>query len=246
MSSFTVDPTAFASAIKLNMSAEDLQSVLTSMISGNNQASYDNNMEAFGYADPDDPEEIDIYPKNFTEKDKVLSILDKYNKKMKASGEKDKVITYSDTIGTLMSSVTRIVNTVTTVLVAFVAISLIVSSIMIGVITYISVLERRKEIGVLRALGASKRNIRNVFNAETFITGLLAGLIGVGLTGLILIPTNLFLIPHFVPEMSVHVSLPILNAIELVALSVFLTLISGLLPAQKASKSDPVAALRTE
>lgn len=246
MSSFTVDPTAFASAIKLNMSAEDLQSVLTSMISGNNQASYDNNMEAFGYADPDDPEEIDIYPKNFTEKDKVLSILDNYNKKMKASGEKDKVITYSDTIGTLMTSVTRIVNTVTTVLVAFVAISLIVSSIMIGVITYISVLERRKEIGVLRALGASKRNIRNVFNAETFITGLLAGLIGVGLTVVILIPTNLFLIPHFVPEMSVHVSLPILNAIELVALSVFLTLISGLLPAQKASKSNPVAALRTE
>jgi putative ABC transport system permease protein len=246
MSSFTVNPTAFASAIKLNMSAEDLQSVLTSMISGNNQASYDSNMEAFGYADPDDPEEIDIYPKNFTEKDKVLSILDNYNKKMKANGEKDKVITYSDTIGTLMTSVTRIVNTVTTVLVAFVAISLIVSSIMIGVITYISVLERRKEIGVLRALGASKRNIRNVFNAETFITGLLAGLIGVGLTALILIPTNLFLIPHFVPEMSVHVSLPILNAIELVALSVFLTLISGLLPAQKASKSDPVAALRTE
>lgn len=246
MSSFTVDPTAFASAIKLNMSAEDLQSVLTSMISGNNQASYDNNMEAFGYADPDDPEEIDIYPKNFTEKDKVLSILNNYNKKMKASGEKDKVITYSDTIGTLMTSVTRIVNTVTTVLVAFVAISLIVSSIMIGVITYISVLERRKEIGVLRALGASKRNIRNVFNAETFITGLLAGLIGVGLTVVILIPTNLFLIPHFVPEMSVHVSLPILNAIELVALSVFLTLISGLLPAQKASKSNPVAALRTE
>ena len=219
---------------------------MTSMVKDGKQKSYDSNLQAFGYADPDQPEEIDIYPKKFTEKDQVLSILNRYNKEMKAKGEKNKVITYSDTIGSLMTSVTKIVNTVTTVLVAFVAISLIVSSIMIGVITYISVLERRKEIGVLRALGASKRNIRNVFNAETFITGLLAGFIGIALTELILLPANLFLIPHFIPDMSVHVSLPILNAVELVALSIFLTLISGLLPAQKASKSDPVSALRTE
>lgn len=246
MSSFAFDPKAFAGAIKLNMTPEDLQALMTSMVKDGRQKSFDSNLQAFGYADPDQPEEIDIYPKNFTEKDQVLSILNHYNKEMKAKREKDKVITYSDTIGSLMTSVTKIVNTVTTVLVAFVAISLIVSSIMIGVITYISVLERRKEIGVLRALGASKRNIRNVFNAETFITGLLAGFIGIALTELILLPANLFLIPHFIPDMSVHVSLPILNAVELVALSIFLTLISGLLPAQKASKSDPVSALRTE
>jgi putative ABC transport system permease protein len=163
---------------------------------------------------------------------------------MKAAGMEEKVISYTDMVGTLMSSVTDIVDTISYVLIAFVAISLVVSSIMIGVITYISVLERKKEIGILRAIGSSKGNISQVFNAETFIVGLFAGLIGIGLT-LLLIPGNALI--HSLAERSdINASLPAAYAVVLILLSVVLTLIGGLIPSRKAAKSDPVTALRTE
>ena len=166
-------------------------------------------------------------------------------KKMEKAGKDEQVISYTDVVGTLMSSVTDIINTISYVLIAFVAISLVVSSIMIGVITYISVLERKKEIGILRAIGASKRNVSQVFNAETFIIGLCAGLIGIGLTLLLLLPGNMII--HAVADNSnVNAVLPVIPALVLIALSVVLTLLGGLIPSKKASKSDPVTALRTE
>lgn len=166
-------------------------------------------------------------------------------KKMEKAGKDEQVISYTDVVGTLMSSVTDIVNTISYVLIAFVAISLVVSSIMIGVITYISVLERKKEIGILRAIGASKRNVSQVFNAETFIIGLCAGLIGIGLTLLLLLPGNMII--HAVADNSnVNAVLPVIPALLLIALSVVLTLLGGLIQSKKASKSDPVTALRTE
>ena len=171
--------------------------------------------------------------------------MDDYNSKMEAGGEDEKVITYTDVVGTLMSSVTNIVDIISYVLIAFVAISLVVSSIMIGVITYISVLERKKEIGILRAIGASKSNVSQVFNAETFIIGLCAGLIGIGLTLLLLIPGNA-IIHHVADSNDVSAVLPVLPALILIALSVLLTLIGGFIPSKKAAKSDPVTALRTE
>ena len=164
---------------------------------------------------------------------------------MEKAGKDEQVISYTDVVGTLMSSVTDIVNTISYVLIAFVAISLVVSSIMIGVITYISVLERKKEIGILRAIGASKRNVSQVFNAETFIIGLCAGLIGIGLTLLLLLPGNMII--HAVADNSnVNAVLPVIPALVLIALSVVLKLLGGLIPSKKASKSDPVTALRTE
>ena len=175
----------------------------------------------------------------------MSNILSDYNSRMEAEGKEDQVITYTDMVGALMSSVTDIIDIISYVLIAFVAISLVVSSIMIGVITYISVLERKKEIGILRAIGASKGNISQVFNAETFIIGLAAGLIGIGLTLLILIPGNA-LIHHLANSNDVNAFLPVGGAIILIALSVLLTLLGGLIPSRKAAKSDPVTALRTE
>lgn len=181
----------------------------------------------------------------FEGKEQVVKILDDYNSRMEAEGKDEQVITYTDVVGTLMSSVTTIVDTISYVLIAFVAISLVVSSIMIGVITYISVLERKKEIGILRAIGASKRNVSQVFNAETFIIGLCAGLIGIGLTLLLLIPGNA-IIHNVADNAKVNAVLPIVPAIILILLSVVLTLLGGLIPSKKAAKSDPVTALRTE
>ena len=198
-----------------------------------------------GYVDFAVPSAITIYPKDFEGKEQVVKILDDYNSRMEAEGKDEQVITYTDVVGTLMSSVTTIVDTISYVLIAFVAISLVVSSIMIGVITYISVLERKKEIGILRAIGASKRNVSQVFNAETFIIGLCAGLIGIGLTLLLLIPGNAII--HSVADNAkVNAVLPIVPAIILILLSVVLTLLGGLIPSKKAAKSDPVTALRTE
>ena len=174
-----------------------------------------------------------------------MEILDDYNSRMEEEGKEEQVITYTDMVGTLMSSVTDIVDIISYVLIAFVAISLIVSSIMIGVITYISVLERRKEIGILRAIGASKRNISQVFNAETFIIGLCAGLIGIGLTLLILIPANA-VIHQVAGNNEINAVLAPAPAIVLILLSIGLTLLGGLIPSKKAAKSDPVTALRTE
>lgn len=239
-----IDTDAFAKAFQFNMTEDDLTELMMSM-SGTVSATYDSNLQKLGYADFAKPSEIDIYPKDFESKEQVVDYLDRYNKKMEKAGKDEQVISYTDVVGTLMSSVTDIVNTISYVLIAFVAISLVVSSIMIGVITYISVLERKKEIGILRAIGASKRNVSQVFNAETFIIGLCAGLIGIGLTLLLLLPGNRII--HAVADNSnVNAVLPVIPALVLIALSVVLTLLGGLIPSKKASKSDPVTALRTE
>ena len=228
----------------MNMTGEEFTELMMSMSSGQS-ASYDNNLRTLGYVDFDEPSGIDIYPKDFESKEAVVGILDDYNSRMEADGEEEKVITYTDMVGTLMSSVTTIIDIISYVLIAFVAISLIVSSIMIGVITYISVLERRKEIGILRAIGASKRNISQVFNAETFIIGLCAGVLGILISLLLLIPGNALI--HFLAGTNeVSAVLPAVPAVILIVLSVVLTLLGGLIPSKKAAKSDPVTALRTE
>lgn len=240
----SINADAFKNAFQMNMDADKLKQVLTSMMS-NTTESYEDNLSELGYADLDDPQSIVIYPKDFEAKAEVKNILDAYNTNMKKSNQEDKVITYTDIVGTLMSSVTDIINVISYVLIAFVSISLVVSSIMIGVITYISVLERQKEIGILRAIGASKRNVSNVFNAETFITGALAGIVGIVITLILLIPTNAII--HGVTGSDiVNAALPMNAGITLIVLSIILTLIGGIIPSQKAAKSDPVKALRTD
>lgn len=238
-----IDASMFTKAIKMNMNEEELSELMMSLMTSE-VSSYDGNLKNLGYADLDKPGGISIYPKDFESKQKVVDVLDGYNADMKKVDE-DKVISYTDYVGTLMSSVTDIINVISYVLIAFVAISLVVSSIMIGVITYISVLERKKEIGILRAIGASKKNISQVFNAETFIIGLLAGLLGIGITLLLLIPGNM-LIHHLAGNVEVSAALPIAGGIILIVLSVILTLIGGLIPSKKAAQEDPVTALRTE
>lgn len=239
-----IDADAFAEAFQMNMSGEELAELMMSMDSGHS-ATYESNLKTLGYIDFNEPSGIDIYPKDFESKEQTVRILDDYNSRMESEGKEEQVITYTDIVGSLMSSVTEIIDTISYVLIAFVAISLIVSSIMIGVITYISVLERKKEIGILRAIGASKHNISQVFNAETFIIGLCAGLIGIGLTLLILIPGNM-LIHHLAGTTDISAVLPIVPALILILLSVLLTLLGGVIPSRKAAKSDPVTALRTE
>ena len=239
-----IDADAFANAFQMNMDGDELMELLMSMGSMEN-ASYESNLQKLGYVDFANPSGIDIYPKDFESKESVVAILDDYNQRMEAEGKDEQVITYTDIVGTLMSSVTEIVDIISYVLIAFVAISLIVSSIMIGVITYISVLERKKEIGILRAIGASKGNVSQVFNAETFIIGLCAGLLGIGITLLLLIPGNA-LIHHLADTTDINAALPVVPAVVLVLLSVLLTILGGLIPSRKAAKSDPVTALRTE
>ena len=240
----SIDEDAFMNAIQVNMDQDELTELLTSMMS-DEDAAYENNLRRLGYADKNSPGGISIYPKDFESKEQILNILDEYNEEMEASGEEEKAITYTDMVGTLMSSVTDIVNVISYVLVAFVAISLVVSSIMIGVITYISVLERKKEIGILRAIGASKRNVSQVFNAETFIIGFCAGLMGIVITLLLLIPGNQ-IIHSIAGRTDINAVLPAGAAVVLIALSILLTLLGGLIPSKKAAKSDPVTALRTE
>lgn len=239
--SFNLD--AFRNAIKVEMGEKELNELLTSMMSAD-RSSYEGNLKKFGYADDESPSSITIYPLDFESKNKIIDIINDYNTRMDEAGEKDKVISFTDIVGTLMSSVTDIINAISYVLIAFVAISLVVSSIMIGVITYISVLERKKEIGILRAIGASKRNISEVFNAETFIIGILAGLFGVGISLLLLIPGNKII--HSFTDADINAFLPPEAGVILVALSVILTLIGGIIPSRKAARSDPVEALRTE
>ncbi len=231
-------------ALTFKMNGDELTNMMSSML-GNRSTSYSDVLSTLNSADADDPNEILIYPKDFKNKEAIVGILNDYNQKMEETGQKEKVIVYTDLVATMMSSVTTIINAVSYVLVAFVAISLIVSSIMIGIITYISVLERTKEIGILRALGASKRNVSQVFNAETFIIGALSGMLGVGISLLLLIPINM-LIQKFAETTMIHASLPPVSAALLVLLSIGLTMIGGLIPSGKASKMDPVTALRTE
>ena len=241
---FTVNADALRNAFKMNMTGEELTELMMSMSYGQ-QASYSGNLQTLGYVDFDQPSEIAIYPADFESKEEVINILDDYNARMENEGKEEQVITYTDIVGTLMSSVTDIIDIISYVLIAFVAISLVVSSIMIGVITYISVLERKKEIGILRAIGASKRNVSQVFNAETIIIGLCAGMIGIGLTLLLLIPGNA-LIHSLAGNTDINAVLPAGYAAILVLLSVLLTMLGGLIPSSKAAKNDPVMALRVE
>ena len=244
-SALTIDQDAFADAFQFNMDGDELQSFMSEMLGGSGMSSAENNLAAFGYCDKDDLSSITIYPKDFESKDQVTKIINDYNKKVSDEGDDDKNIVYTDIVGALMKSVTKIINTISYVLIAFVSISLIVSSIMIGVITYISVLERKKEIGILRAMGASKHNVAQVFNAETMITGFLAGLFGVGISLILLIPINLLI--HKLAESSdISAALPWTAAVVLIILSIFLTFIGGLIPSKSASRQDPVTALRTE
>jgi len=240
---FHVDAAAFASAIHFNMDAEDLSSLMMSYAKAS-KLTYDNNLTTLGYADEADPISVKIFPRDFEAKERVLDHIDAYNKQVKAAGHDEQAISYTDYMGIIMGSVTDIVNTISLVLIAFVSISLVVSSIMIGIITYISVLERKKEIGILRAIGASKRNVANVFNAETFIEGLIAGVFAIAVVVLVSLPVNAWaLATKQVPNL---MSLPVQDALALIAISVVLTVVAGLLPARSASKKDPVEALRSE
>lgn len=242
-SAMHVDASAFARAIHFNMDAEDLSSLMMSYAKAS-KLTYDNNLTILGYADEADPISVKIFPRDFEAKERVLDHIDAYNKQVKAAGHDDRAISYTDYMGIIMGSVTDIVNTISLVLIAFVSISLVVSSIMIGIITYISVLERKKEIGILRAIGASKRNVANVFNAETFIEGLIAGVFAIVVVVAVSFPVNTWaLAAKQVPNL---MSLPVQDALVLIAISVLLTVVAGLLPARSASKKDPVEALRSE
>ena len=243
-SALKIDATAFQKAIQFNMSEDDLTDLMKSAMLSST-ATYDSNLQTLGYADLDAPSQIKIYPQDFDHKASVVAKLDAYNNNMRSQGADDKVIQYTDVVGTLMTSVTEIINMISNMLVAFVSISLVVSSIMIGVITYISVLERRKEIGILRAIGASKRNISEVFNAETFFIGLCSGVMGVVLSEILLIPGNM-LIQKISNGTNVVARLPLNAALVLIVLATVLTILGGFIPAKGASRSDPVKALRSE
>ncbi len=242
-SAFSVDGSAFANAIHFNMDAEDLASLMASYANAG-KLTYANNLSTLGYADPSDPQAVSIYPVDFQAKDAVLSAIDRYNQEMRDSGQEDKTIVYTDYMGVLMGSVTSIVNMISLVLIAFVSISLVVSSIMIGIITYISVLERKKEIGILRAMGASKRNVANVFNAETFIEGLISGALAIAVVVAVSFPVNAWaLAEHQVENV---MQLPVASALGLILISVLLTVVAGLIPSRSAARRDPVEALRSE
>ena len=240
---FNVDSSKIAGAFKFNLDEDELKRLMSSMMT-KEESSYSNNLINLGYQDLEEPTMISFYFNSFDSKENFIKYLDNYNEKMKNSNKEDKEIKYTDTTGILMSSVKKVVNTVSYVLIAFVSISLVVSSIMIAIITYISVLERTKEIGILRAVGASKSDISHVFNAETFIEGLISGIFGIGITLLLCIPINI-VIEHFISVNNLA-TLPFVGAVLLIVLSVVLTLIAGIIPARMASRRDPVEALRTE
>ena len=225
------------------LSSEEIAQMMETY-SANKDSSYEKNLQKLGAVDIDTPTSISIYPKDFESKDKISSAIEEYNQKQRDDGKEENTISYTDIVGTMMKSVSQIINTISYVLIAFVAISLIVSSIMIGIITYISVLERTKEIGILRAIGASKKDISRVFNAETLIIGLISGLIGIGITILLTLPINSMI--YAVTGVKVVTAVPFKAGVILVLISMFLTIIAGLIPAKIASKKDPVIALRTE
>ena len=210
----------------------------------NANATYEGNLEKMGVVDLDNPSTISIYPKDFESKDQIATAIENYNQKQRDEGKEENVITYTDLVGTMMSSVSTIIDAISYILIAFVGISLVVSSIMIGIITYISVLERTKEIGILRSIGASKKDISRVFNAETFIVGLGAGILGIVVTLILNIPINIII--KAVTDISGLANLPVVGGVILVIISMLLTIIAGLIPSRMASKKDPAEALRTE
>ncbi len=238
-----IDPDRIGDVISLELDESHLQQMYAAAAEAGS-ATYSGNLIRFGYADPEKPGMITIYPNDFESKEEVIRILDAYNSAMKKTGHEEQVISYTDYVGSLMSSVTTIIDVITYVLIAFVAVSLVVSSIMIGIITYISVLERRKEIGILRAMGASRRNIAQVFNAETFIIGILAGAIGIALTLLLQIPLNAAI--HNYTDQPVYTYLPAGSGAVLILLCVLLNMTGGFIPSRRAARQDPVEALRSE
>lgn len=242
-SGFSFDADAFANAIQFNMTEEDLASLITNYMNAE-ELTYEKNLSKLGYADEANPSSIALYPTDFVAKDKVVECIDDYNAKAEEAGEKERTIEYSDIAGVLMSSVNNIVDMISMVLIAFVSISLVVSSIMIGIITYISVLERKKEIGILRAMGASKGSIANVFNAETIIEGLMAGVFAIAVVMLVSLPVNA-IVANALGVQGI-LALPWSSAIILVCISVVLTFVAGLIPSTAASRRDPVEALRSE
>lgn len=242
---FNVDPAGIADAFTMKMDEDEITRLITAYVSGGAETSYDRNLRKLGYADIENPYAMMFYLKDFESKEAFLKFIDDYNKEMQDKGDDDMVISYTDITGVLIKSVKTITNAVSYVLIAFVAISLIVSSIMIGVITYISVLERTKEIGILRAIGASKKDIARIFNAETIIVGLCAGVIGIGASLLLLIPINKILI-GLTNIAALKAVLPPLGGAALIVISIFLTFIAGLIPSGMAARKDPVVALRTE
>ena len=241
---FQVDPEKIASAFQFDMNEDELTRLMTSMASNNVETTYKTNLMTLGYQDLNEPSSISFYFIDFDSKELFVDFLEDYNERMEEEDE-DKVIQYTDITGILMSSVKTIVDSVSYVLIAFVSISLVVSSIMIGIVTYISVVERTKEIGVLRAIGASKRNISSIFNAETFIVGLLAGGIGIGVTEA-LVPLINYIIYSLTDNPNIKAVLGLKPALVLVTLSVILTLIGGFIPSKQAARKDPVLALRSE
>jgi putative ABC transport system permease protein len=227
-----------------NMTTEELIEMLT-LMAPDTDATYDKMLNKLGDTDKAIPASINFYAKDFNSKEKIEEFISNYNKSVEAEGKAEKIIEYTDVIGIMMSSISTIIDVISYVLIAFVSISLVVSSIMIGIITNISVLERTKEIGILRAIGASKRDISRVFNAETFIIGLIAGVIGIITTIILCIPINIII--QFLSGFSnINASMPWIAGVILVLISMALTMIAGIIPARNASKKDPVEALRSE
>ncbi len=243
--SFNVDESRIAAAFKFNLDEEEMTRLMQAYASSDDERTAQKNLASLGYADITKPTSISLYLADFEAKEHFIDFIDRYNDEAERSGREETVISYTDMTGVLMSSVKTIVDSVSYVLIAFVAISLVVSSIMIGVITYISVLERTKEIGILRAIGASKRDVSRVFNAETTIIGLSSGLLGIGTSLLLLVPINAILFA-LTGIASLRAALPAGASVILVAISVGLTLIAGLIPSGIASRKNPVEALRTE
>jgi hypothetical protein len=244
-SKFKVDASLIADAFQMKMDEDEITRLITAYVSGGQETNYDSNLRKLGYADLANPMSMSFYLKDFESKENFLKYIDDYNQEMQDKGNEDMVISYTDITGVMIKSVKTITNAVSYVLIAFVAISLIVSSIMIGVITYISVLERTKEICILRAIGASKKDISRIFNAETIIVGLCAGVIGIGASLLLLIPINRILF-NLTKIASLKAILPPEGAVILILISIFLTFIAGLIPSGMAARKDPVVALRTE
>ena len=226
------------------MSTEELINMLT-LMAPDTDATYSKMLVKLGATEKAVPASINFYAKDFNSKEKIEEFISDYNKAVEAEGKTEKIIEYTDVIGIMMSSISTIIDVISYVLIAFVSISLVVSSIMIGIITNISVLERTKEIGILRAIGASKRDISRVFNAETFIIGLVAGVIGIVTTIILCIPVNI-IIRYLSGFSNINASMPWIAGVVLVLISMALTMIAGIIPARNASKKDPVEALRSE